>query len=321
MSDQASLPQVFISHINGEYALASLLARWITQYYPKQIQTFVAQKDIPKGADWFETIKDKVQEADLALTVCSPTAMKEGGWLFFESGAVWGRNKPVVSVCHSGVIPQTLPYPLYGLQGLAVDSGTAFINEFFGIVEKHIPLAKRTESLDIPTMQSELAFNVNVAQNRTKSWNAFFSVPMRSVESAESFESYREGVKSVLASIEKVFGKDTYFGGRDMLDGRDSIPDPIAAFENTGALLRSQRFIMVYPERVASTCLIEIGVAVAQGLPCLLFVKRDADLPSGLRGLEQSYRNLKTYHYKDWAEIIRLMDRFGARLFFGNITG
>lgn len=60
------------------------------------VSVFVAKRGgLTPGDDWSRVIRDQLLNAEMLIALCS-TASKSSPWVFWESGAVWGRGKPVV---------------------------------------------------------------------------------------------------------------------------------------------------------------------------------------------------------------------------------
>lgn len=76
---------------------------------------------LPAGKGWFEGLTRSMREADALVLLATPPCIREQ-WGAFESGAVYGRGNPTLSVM-IGVAPRSLPAPLQHIQGVRCDDG------------------------------------------------------------------------------------------------------------------------------------------------------------------------------------------------------
>jgi serine/threonine protein kinase len=96
---------------------------------------------------------------------------------------------------------------------------------------------------------------------------------------------------------------------RDMFDAPD-----FSLVEDMGALRRSTYFLLLYPERLVSSVLVEAGMAVALEKKAVYFVRDPKHLPFMLRHLDRVCP-VKIYEYKTVDRILKLLRDHKARLF------
>lgn len=90
--------------------------------------------------------------------------------------------------------------------------------------------------------------------------------------------------------------------------------EAIALTDDLDALRRSARLLAYFPEPLVSSVLVEIGAALAIGIPTMILVRRKQDLPSLLRGGSLKY----PFHVRritDEASLLRTLRASSA--FFG----
>lgn len=100
---------VFISHITEEAQLALKLKQHLENALKAKV--FVSAEDIRLGDDWRASLRKALDEAHVLIVLCSRRSLSRP-WINFESGGGWGRNVPVMPVCHSGLRRADLPDPL-----------------------------------------------------------------------------------------------------------------------------------------------------------------------------------------------------------------
>jgi hypothetical protein len=106
---------VFISHVSAEAPVAEALKSWLEQALPG-VTAFASSVDIALGAAWLGQIEKSLDSADAVLVLCSRWSVARP-WVNFESGAGWGRGKPVVPLCHGSMKAENLPDLFQSLQG------------------------------------------------------------------------------------------------------------------------------------------------------------------------------------------------------------
>lgn len=129
-------PIIFISHINEEQNIAIRLKEYIESSFLNSATVFVSshENSLKLGEDWFDTIGKSIKGSKLVISLCSPLSVNRP-WINFESGAAWGREIPIIPVCHSGLRPEDLPVPLKLIQGSILSNPNDFNRLFTRIAE------------------------------------------------------------------------------------------------------------------------------------------------------------------------------------------
>ena len=109
--------KVFVSVIDEETGLASVLKEWIEIAFVGQVEVFVSAGDISSGEQWFRRLGEELTDAQVLLVICSPSSVTRPS-INFETGAGHIKGLPVIPICHSGIAPDTLPIPLVFFQAL-----------------------------------------------------------------------------------------------------------------------------------------------------------------------------------------------------------
>ena len=106
-------PKIFISHISEETELANELKIFIEEKFLNALEVFSSSSDdsIQLGDEWITVIKNSFEESKLIILLCSPISILRP-WINFEAGAGWIKNVPVIPMCHSGLEPGQLPFPI-----------------------------------------------------------------------------------------------------------------------------------------------------------------------------------------------------------------
>ena len=132
-----------------------------------------------------------------------------------------------------------------------------------------------------------------------KEYDIFISAPMTSFNEAKYDEIHKLS-ESVSDAITKHTNVKKIYSGLLKFKSINDIEDETAAAKNDfQKISSSKKFILIYPEKIVTSCLVEIGYAICLNLPCILFVRDRDDLPYNLKELGQIKNNVLIYIYSD----------------------
>lgn len=121
------------------------------------------------------------------------------------------------------------------------------------------------------------------ARDRVR-YDIFLSMPMASTVSPEKYEEARAFAISWKRTLTERHRLSVYFGGETIEKRPDFENHDEALSKSFGALMNSEAFVLVYPTRVVSSCLIELGMAMVRGIPVVVFVSDKRQLPFLMQG-------------------------------------
>lgn len=154
---------VFISHVHEDKEIAQYLAEWIRKTLLGEIDFFVSSdvNSLPPGADWPQKIKAALSDASICLLIISPLSV-ERRWIYFEAGAAYVRNIPVVPICIGGMKLSDLQPPLSLLQSIELPDNIA-PKKLIEMIAKQAGLFCPTniEELKIPIIQHKIKKNID----------------------------------------------------------------------------------------------------------------------------------------------------------------
>ena len=142
--------------------------------------------------------------------------------------------------------------------------------------------------------------------------NEFFVASWDSEEAANIVQSLAKFLRAELKY--DVFYAREYFG--EILD---AIPSLTFTSNVIQKLNDAGRYILIYPEKLGSNCLVEAGWALAQGKMCVIFCKDKKDIPFMLDGSMQ--QNIIAVQYTDIEDIKRKMIPIDREFFNNDIVG
>ncbi len=121
----------------------------------------------------------------------------------------------------------------------------------------------------------------------TPAYDVFIAAPMSALGEA----GYAQGRASVLDIITQCSARGfgpIYFAGAE-IGGTESFTDEAEALRrDLSALKNAKLFVLIYPSKLVTSALIEVGYALALKLPSLLLVRDRADLPYLLNQAEKA---------------------------------
>ncbi len=142
---------VYLSHINDEAEVASVLSQWIESSLDRDVRMSGEADTI--GKQRLTAVNRSLGQAQVVLLLCSPRSL-ELPWIHFESGCAWFKGVPVLVVCHSGCSPADLDPPLSSFQAYELsdaDSCQALLTALAAHLKR-----KRIPRIDYDLMVGEL---------------------------------------------------------------------------------------------------------------------------------------------------------------------
>lgn len=122
-----------------------------------------------------------------------------------------------------------------------------------------------------------------------KTCKVFIAAPMSGAADESAYQVSRDAAMRIvhrLRSAEQPY--EVYFAGAGIATKAEFTPQGSALEQDMGFLRSADAFVLIYPEKVLSSVLIEAGYAMALGMPMVLFVRRRADLPYLLQEAEST---------------------------------
>jgi len=131
---------IFISHIHEDADFASAIKAWLEESFLGAVELFVSSSpdSLPPGSDWPREIKSALVDASIMLLLLSPRSLTRR-WIYFEAGAAYVKNVPVVPLCVAGLALSDLEPPLSFLHGLSISDMTSRAT-LLELVAKHAGL-------------------------------------------------------------------------------------------------------------------------------------------------------------------------------------
>lgn len=122
------MPDIFVSHIHEEEAVAEALVRFIRNVLGASTQVFISSDSwqIYAGEIWLERIRTELESSKVVILLLSPESVKRP-WVNFEAGGAWLTNKVIIPVCFGGLDISSLPKPYSNIQALNLEGDDYYL--------------------------------------------------------------------------------------------------------------------------------------------------------------------------------------------------
>jgi nucleoside 2-deoxyribosyltransferase len=148
-------------------------------------------------------------------------------------------------------------------------------------------------------------------QHKPNKSNIFIAAPMSADE--ETFNSTREKIIELKEYLMEIYDTDVYFAGTEYKKEIGFTYAYTAAEVDLKKLNECGRFLLIHPAKVASSTLVELGWALAQGKSCVLFYKNRDDLPFLVKGIQSP--NIRGIEYTDINQLLHKAKHLKDNLF------
>jgi TIR domain len=136
--------QIFISHTNEESDFAESLQVWIRDILDNYVELFVSSDNgvsIPLGSEWPKMVKESLEKTSIVIVLVSYRSI-DRKWIYFEAGAGYVRDIPVIPICIGGITKEELPAPLSLLQAIELPNKInekALLNKIIDVSNLALP--------------------------------------------------------------------------------------------------------------------------------------------------------------------------------------
>ncbi|HME20006.1 MAG TPA: hypothetical protein VKI44_01340 [Acetobacteraceae bacterium] len=119
-------------------------------------------------------------------------------------------------------------------------------------------------------------------------YDLFLAAPMSALDESD-YATERAGVLAVVEQLGVLPGfARVYFAGAEIGHPGGFTGEADALRRDLTALRHARLFVLIYPGKIVTSALVEVGYALALRLPCLLLVRDRSDLPYLLNQAEQT---------------------------------
>ncbi len=146
------------------------------------------------------------------------------------------------------------------------------------------------------------------------SWDVFLAAPMAALTD-EDFEKDLIKIKAIKTALEERCNfKRVFFAGTNMKTKSDFDAADLSIGIDLDALKESEKFILIYPDKIVSSVLVEAGIALALGKQSFYF-GRTENFPFLLQQANQQFDHIKIYNSHSLDEILAIITKNANGLF------
>lgn len=317
--------------------VASSLKIVIEEFYSDQdVTVFVSESDIDAGKDWYQVIKQELNACKIGI-LCLTPLNADAPWLCFEAGAMAMTYEkegviPLLLMGNAGKPPAESPlsalnYVQWSHDGFCrilravakvcgirkgnkviKNSSKGYFEEVDKCVEEIVGKGKRQV-----TFGRKSIFPKSIGYYLRNS--VFLCGPMASLVNDEAYVESRQLMLNIARALQEAGLSPAYYGGEKIERIEDFDGSIKSVKENFKHFKQSECVLVVYPEALPSSVLVEIGYAIALSKPTVIFTSSRECLPFLLKDIDGSLPNVSVFEYGDSQEIIKKIRRNGSELF------
>lgn len=298
------------------------------------LECFVSTVDIASGDDWWNKINKELKKCKQGI-LCVTKENIKAPWIFFEAGAMVARDVPTIPLPFNCNIKALEGSPIKGKQCVDFYDLSQFLKMIYDINTsmKLLPLEKTQLDLIAKESYEEIRGVLQPTLKQLKQTRLFnekyiypnhvttvqintlyISAPMSSIDD-KSYKELRENLlclREQLAAIGFLHIHCPLFekASSKSFDGKTK-----AIKENFAKMKQVDCMIVIYPQHVPSSVLVEIGYGLSLCKKIVIFY-RDK-LPYILQEAGETISHIKTYKYDDFEEIQNIVTMNGMDIFDG----
>lgn len=287
------------------------------------VETWISAVNIQAGQQWFAELMKALEDSKFAIA-CITKRSLAAPWIMFESGALSAKfesPKLVPLMLDCGV--QDLVDPLARFNGVLFDAESMhglFMSINASVGSPLAPKALRAAFNEVwPTLEAAVRTALEAERKASKpKYDVFLSCPMASFKDDGEYQPFRAELLKVISAL-----RDCGLSVFCALEEIDSMSKfdthGISTHDDIEIMDLSGTFVMIYPQKLATSALFEAGYALALGRPSLYFVRDEQHLPYLMQRLPEAVTNVSILDAREWKtyEDIAALLRRNAKHWFG----
>lgn len=313
--------------------LKSLLERKI--FSGTGLICFVSELDIASGTDWWNKIQRELKTSKIGI-LCITKENLSAPWIYFEAGAMVAhgvRTIPLLINCHGDRLEKT---PINRNHRVDFHSKQQFIKMIVDIndamslqnvskenleatAEQKYSLIKDKLKDTLSDLKDTRIFNLRYIYpdhvETVKINTIYVSAPMESIGDNDYEDLQVYASSSLRRALQKIGFSDVLsplfeIDTKGVFDGHTK-----AINSNFGALKHVDSILAIYPEKVPTSTLVEIGYGIALCKRLVIFHK--PELPFMLKEAGKTIKHVKTFQYNKYSDITNVIRANGMHIFEG----
>lgn len=298
------------------------------------LECFVSTVDIASGDDWWNKIKKELKKCKQGI-LCVTKENIKAPWIFYEAGAMVARDISTIPLLFNCNINALEGSPIKGKQCVDFYDLQQFLKMVYDINDcmKLLQLGKAQVDAIAKEAYEELKKELQPTLKQLKQTRLFneryiypnhvttvqintlyVSAPMSSID-GESYKELRENLLCLKEKLINIGFVDIYcplFGkhSSESFDGKTK-----AIKENFTKMKQVDCMLIIYPQSVPSSILVEIGYGLSLCKKIVIFYQEK--LPYILEEAGETISHIKTYKYRNFNEIENIVTMNGMDIFDG----
>ncbi len=300
--------KVFVSW-SGEasHDVAKALKDWLPNVI-QAVDVFLSSEDIAKGSVWFQELGTVLDESAFGI-LCLTRENLAAPWILYEAGALGKRFE------QSRVVPLLIGLKVPDLSGPLAQFNASLLDKeeiakLVAAINGELGATKLTDKqLDkaLQTWWPQLEKSLQKAAKKATAgaekfaYEVFLSTPMAAFTTDDEYKAGRAQFKKVFDAL-KEDGLSVYWAAEkiETILGFDTLD--VSVLDDLKALRLSRRFILLYPQKLATSALFEAGYALALKRFSHYFVRDRDDLPFLMRELAGPDQGVRIHTDEDWKD-------------------
>jgi len=301
--------KVFVSWSGqASHDVAKALKDWLPNVI-QAVDVFLSSEDIAKGSQWFHELGTVLDESGFGV-LCLTRDNLSAPWILYEAGALGKRFEQTrVVPLLINLQPMDLSGPLSHFNAALLDREeigklVASINAELGaekLTDKQREKAFQTWWPDLEQALQQAAAKANTGTQKF-TYDVFLSTPMAAFSTDAAYQSARAEFKKVFDTLKQDCGLSVYWAAENIEKMSDFDTLDVSVLDDLKALQDSGRFVLIYPQKIATSALFEAGYALALKRFSHYFVRDRDDLPFLMRELAGSNPNVRIHTDEDWKD-------------------
>lgn len=313
-------------------ALKEILEKKI--FASTDLKCFVSTVDIASGDDWWNKISKELKKCKQGI-LCITKENVKAPWIFFEAGAMVARDVPTIPLLFNCSIGALEGSPIKGKQCVDFYDQSQFLKMVYDINSKMGLLALEKTQLDSIAREAyeeiKKVLNPTLKQlKQTRLFNEkyiypnhvttvqvntlYIGAPMSSIDD-KNYKDLRENLLCLKEELVNIGFLDIYCPlfekkSSGSFDGKTK-----AIKENFAKMKQVDCMMIVYPQNIPSSVLVEIGYGLSLCKKIVIFYQDK--LPYILEEAGETISHIKTYKYNTFDEIQRIVTMNGMDIFDG----
>lgn len=154
-------------------------------------------------------------------------------------------------------------------------------------------------------------------------YDLFLASPMAAFEDTAAFQRQRADIARIKEALRAHAKVGSIYDAGEKIGSSGFNPQDVAAEDDLEALRLSRTFLLIYPQKIASSVLFEAGYAIGMGKPAIYVTPATATLPflmQQLSNLSRGYPQVRIWECADTDALVQRIAKSGARMFCADAT-